>query len=118
MVFFAAFLIGTAFAGSDASQPEGDTGAPGEEPQFLLVPTAIPGQPALMSLAYLNIRQGSGTDFLSYGLMQPGQTAQVVGKNAEQTWWAINYPSGTDGIGWCSAEYVVTQDAEEVPVIE
>ncbi|MGD9093976.1 MAG: hypothetical protein PVF74_14095, partial [Anaerolineales bacterium] len=82
MVFFAAFLIGTAFAGSDASQPEGDTGAPGEEPQFLLVPTAIPGQPALMSLAYLNIRQGSGTDFLSYGLMQPGQTAQVVGKNA------------------------------------
>lgn len=118
LVLIAAFLIGTAFAGGDSSQSGGESAPPTAGAEYLPVPTAIPGQPALMSLAYLNVRQGPGTENASYGLMQPGQSAQVVGKNADATWWQINFPSGAGGVGWCSAEYVATQNTQDVPVVE
>jgi uncharacterized protein YgiM (DUF1202 family) len=118
LVLFAAFLIGGALAGSNASQPGEDTGSPGGDIQYLPVPTPASDQPALMSGTSLNVREGPGTEYASYGLLQPGQMAQVVGKNAAGTWWAISIPQVPDGRGWCSADYVITQNVESVPVIE
>lgn len=48
------------------------------------------------------IRQGPGTQFQRIGLFPVGQTADVIGRNANNTWWQINY-NGL--VGWVSAQY-------------
>ena len=82
------------------------------------VPTPAPGQPSVTATALLNVRSGPGTQYPSYGLLQPGQSALAVGTNADGTWYAIDVPPAPDGIGWVAAEYVTTENVEGLPVIE
>lgn len=54
----------------------------------------------------VNIRTGPGTRFNDIGNLPSGDTAQVIGRNAEATWWQINY----EGIeGWVSAQYALLE---------
>ena len=82
------------------------------------VPTPAPGQPSVTASTLLNVRSGPGTQYPSYGLLQPGQSALAVGTNADTSWYAIELPAAPDGAGWVSAEYVVTESTENLPVIE
>lgn len=83
----------------------------------LPIPTPVPGQPALTALVNLNIRSNPDVGSELIGLLNQGQKAQVVGQTADGAWWAINIPSADNGRGWVSAEYVTTENVEEVPVI-
>lgn len=84
---------------------------------FLPIPTPAPGEPSATATANVNVRTGPGTHFNSYGLMQAGTSAKVVGVNPEYTWWAIDYPPGNNGRGWVSADYVTVNNVDDVPVI-
>lgn len=90
-VVFLAFLIG-GLMGSSASSSTGDEVITGGGGEFLPVPTPASGEPSLTSVANLNIRKGPGTEYESYGLLQPGQTAQAVSVSADGDWYAINFP--------------------------
>lgn len=83
----------------------------------LPIPTPIPGQPALTALVNLNIRSSPNVGSDLIGLLNQGQSAQVVGQTSDGAWWAINIPSADNGRGWVSADYVTTENVEEVPVI-
>jgi len=82
------------------------------------VPTPEPGQPTVTATTLLNVRAGPGTQHPSYGLLQPEQSALAVGTNADGSWYAIELPAAPDGIGWVAAEYVETENTENLPVIE
>jgi len=51
----------------------------------------------------VNIRSGPGTVYSKLGALPLGATASVAGKNADGSWWYINY-SGT--VGWVSGSVV------------
>jgi len=64
----------------------------------------------------VNIRTGPGTEYADIGNLPEGDTAQVIGRNANTTWWQINY----DGItGWVVARYARIEagaDLSQIPV--
>jgi uncharacterized protein YraI len=66
----------------------------------------------------VNLRSGPGTQFRRVALFPAGATAQVVGRNGNNTWWQVNY----NGIvGWATAQYAVIQqgaDVNSIPVTE
>ncbi len=66
----------------------------------------------------LNIRSGPGVNFPVVGFAQYGDEGEIVGKSADSGWWAATVPSAPDGIGWVSADFVIAQNVEDVPVIE
>jgi uncharacterized protein YraI len=74
----------------------------------------VPGQTGTLVTATpytVNIRSGAGTQFGRIGRLPAGSTAQVVGRNANNTWWQINY----NGIvGWVAAEYAIMQQGANV----
>ncbi|HVO72166.1 MAG TPA: PA14 domain-containing protein [Aggregatilineaceae bacterium] len=77
------------------------------------------GQPGvtgytLTSLASLNVRRGPGLGNVRVGALRPGQTAQVIGRNAGSTWWEITY----DGVtGWVYAAFSELQPGADVNLI-
>ncbi|MEQ8671970.1 MAG: PA14 domain-containing protein [Aggregatilineales bacterium] len=62
----------------------------------------------------VNIRTGPGTQFDDIGNLPVGDIAQVIGRNANATWWQINY-NGV--IGWSSAEYAILQSGANLSQI-
>jgi hypothetical protein len=68
----------------------------------------------------LNVRSGPGVEYPVIGGLSEGESAQIVGKNPEETWWLIVYPSNSDGRGWVSAseDYSTASDTERVPAVE
>ena len=82
------------------------------------IPTPAPGSPSVTAQVNLNIRSGPGTDYELIGLLAEGQKAQVIGKNTEGTWWAINIPSAENGRGWVTELFVQTENVENTPIID
>ena len=115
-VVFLAFLAG-GMLGSSSTPDTGDEVITGGG-DYLQVPPPAPGEPLVTAIANLNVREGPGTEYASYGLLQPGQSAQVVGVSSDGKWYAINCPQCTDGIGWVSADYVIPQNIAEVQPLD
>jgi uncharacterized protein YraI len=68
----------------------------------------------LTSLASLNVRRGPGLGNVRVGALQPGQTAQVIGRNADNTWWEVTF----DGVtGWVDAAFSELQPGADVNLI-
>jgi hypothetical protein len=67
--------------------------------------TASPTQcnPTLIALTNANVRGGPGTDYDVVGNLPPGATAQVAGRNDDNTWWYIQFPGGFGGYAWIAA---------------
>ncbi|MCA9948660.1 MAG: META domain-containing protein, partial [Anaerolineales bacterium] len=66
----------------------------------------------------VNVRSGPGVNFPIIGLAQNGDEGEIVGRSADNRWWAAAVPSAQDGIGWVSADFVIAINASDVPVIE
>lgn len=66
----------------------------------------------------LNIRSGPGVNFPVIGFARNGDEGEIVGRSADNQWWAASVPSAPDGIGWVNADFVIATNAENVPVIE
>jgi uncharacterized protein YraI len=78
------------------------------------------GAPVATAVDYVNVRSGPGTNYLVYGVAPPGASAEVSGKSADGAWWQVKISTdySPDGFGWVSADWVVTQNTENTPVVE
>ena len=70
------------------------------------------------AVANVNIRNGPGMGYNKIGVLANGQTAEIIGKSPDGFWWAIKLPVEGGGEGWVSVDYVVTRNADSVPVID
>jgi len=66
----------------------------------------------------LRVRSGPGTEYRTLGSLAANSTVTVIGKNAEGTWWQIQYDKSPDGKAWISAKYAPSNNAANVPVVE
>ncbi len=66
----------------------------------------------------VNVRSGPGVNFPIIGLAQNGDEGEIVGRSADNRWWAAAVPSAPEGIGWVSADFVIATNTQDVPVIE
>lgn len=65
----------------------------------------------------LNVRTGPGTNFPVIGVARVGDQGELVGRSADNRWWAVAVPSAPGGTGWVSADFVLAANAEDVPVL-
>jgi len=71
-----------------------------------LVPSVTPCTPNVVAPTPVNVRSGPGTVYEVIGALVPGGTAPIAGKNAEGTWWYIEFPGGGSGHGWVGGTVV------------
>lgn len=88
-------------------------------------PSPIPSATALGSTtpfaspsgAAVNCRVGPGTSWAVVILLNPGQSAEIVGKNAAGTWWYVKNPAQAGSFCWVSAEFTTaTGDVSGIPL--
>lgn len=73
---------------------------------------------SLSATANLNIRSGPGVGYEIVGWLPYLQTAEIIGRYADNSWWQIRYGDVT---GWVSGFYTqlpVGVDISEIPVTE
>jgi uncharacterized protein YraI len=95
-------------AATAAATPEAAT------PEATPTPVAAPATPATVT-TNANVRSGPGTEFPIIGGTVTGQTISIIGRNAEGTWYLLDFGAGATG--WVSAELVANPPAADaVPV--
>lgn len=69
---------------------------------------------------YVNVRSGPSTDYPSFGVASPGNSAEIVGISPDSAWWAIKIPQtiSPDGLGWVSGSYVTAYNTNGIPIIQ
>lgn len=76
-------------------------------------PNAITGA----AVELLNIRSGPGTRFRAIGLLAAGETAELLGRNADGQWLRVRTGDGT--LGWVNRNYIETAlDTATLPLVE
>ncbi|MCS7261232.1 MAG: SH3 domain-containing protein [Anaerolineae bacterium] len=82
--------------------------------------TPTPASPSVTVRVGLRVRAGPGVNYPQIGALTPGSTVQVIGRNADSSWWQIAYAGAVDGKGWISAnpEYSTAQNTGAVPYVE
>jgi len=107
--------------------PAGPQGRGWVTAQYVTVPagtaipleaTPTPSGPVGWVTQRLNVRSGPGTVFDALGLLEAGVSVSLTGKNATASWFQIVYPAGPSGHGWVTAQYVQTDDAADLPVLD
>jgi uncharacterized protein YraI len=66
----------------------------------------------------INVRSGPSITFDSLGLLEPGTTVTLTGKNATASWYQIVYPQGPDGHGWVTVQFIQTDASADLPVLD
>lgn len=89
------------------------TTTPTTEPTATATP--VPAPQVVAQGQGLNVRGGPGTVYPVIGEMRQGDTANVIGRNGDGSWWQISLDDGSEG--WVVASLVATSgpvDAVEV----
>lgn len=108
--------------GSPPAQAEPTSSAPTGIPTSTPITTApetdigiLTGPAARVVVAELNIRQGPDTSYPPVGTLHRGDLVQIVGRNADSSWWAVSYRGGT---AWVLSELVAPEgDVSTVPLV-
>lgn len=82
------------------------TFTPVSPPTETLSPT--PCTPLATSTANANVRSGPDTAYDVVGYLELGKTAEVAGRNDENTWWYIKYAGASGGHAWIAGSVVTT----------
>lgn len=92
------------------------TATPTDTPAPTVEPTATPvPRPQASTTSPINVRSGPGTAFPVVAQMQPGQPVDILGSNADRTWWQVLLNNGNEG--WVAASVVdVTGPVDGVAV--
>lgn len=95
-----------------------ETAAPAEATPApsLEVPSPTPIPKVMVSAAAANARGGPGTEYALVGAVTQGQTFDVIGKNAEGTWWQFCCVNGQQA--WIFGELATVDNAGSVPVAQ
>jgi uncharacterized protein YraI len=88
-------------------------------PQTVTPPPPPSGAAIATAVDYVNVRSGPGTTYPILVVAPPGATGEVTGKSSDAAWWQVKIPAAysVDGLGWVSADWVLTQNAGSVPVV-
>jgi uncharacterized protein YraI len=107
-------------AGAPTSTPAGSTDPGSEATATVAVPTVPPASPTtespqVQATVNANVRGGPGTNYYVVGSLGVGEAAPVTGRNADSSWWQINYQGSAAWI----ADSVVTANAaaQGAPVV-
>jgi len=65
----------------------------------------------------VNVRLEPSTSSNVLGIIPANTKVKITGKDPAGNWWQILYPQGKDGKGWVTAQYVMTGNAAQIPVI-
>jgi uncharacterized protein YraI len=76
------------------------------EATLTVTASVTPCTPGIVASTSVNVRSGPGTVYGAIGAIPQGGNAAVTGKNADGTWWVINFPAGAGGVGWVAASVV------------
>lgn len=83
---------------------------PVETPTTAPADTPIPSPTActatVVANTNVNLRSGPGTVYDIVGAIMQGNGAPVVGKNADGTWWYVEFPTAPGGRAWVSGSVV------------
>ena len=82
-----------------------------------MLPTPAPGEPMAIANYNTTINSGPGSNYVVYGAFLGGTSAKVVGKNDNNSWWAVSLPVTPDGYGWVDAAWVKVSNVDGVPVL-
>jgi uncharacterized protein YraI len=75
-------------------------------------------EPYVQAEEAVRVRSGPGTDYSRVGQLWPGETASVIGQNADGSWWQIEFPEADGGLGWVIDQFVTfVGDADSVPIV-
>ncbi|MGE5377657.1 MAG: SH3 domain-containing protein [Bacteroidota bacterium] len=88
-------------------------------PATVMPPPPPSGVGTATSIDYVNVRSGPGTNYTILAVAPPGATGEVTGKSSDGAWWQVKIPTAysADGLGWVSADWVVTQGTDSTPVV-
>ncbi|MGQ9787325.1 MAG: Ig-like domain-containing protein, partial [Anaerolineae bacterium] len=103
--------------GDTVSAPPGATVAPTTTAEAI---DEVLGEPMVIALVGVNVRSGPGIEYTPpIGWLARGQSARITGRNAEGSWWQIEYPPDSAQRGWVSArpQYTTARNAQEVPIV-
>ncbi len=92
------------------------TVAPGTQVPVDATPT--PTGPTGNVIQRLNVRSGPGMTFDTLGMLEPGVTVSLTGKNTTASWFQIDYPAGPGGRGWVTSQYIQTDASADLPVLD
>ncbi|MBN1201391.1 MAG: SH3 domain-containing protein [Anaerolineae bacterium] len=77
---------------------------------------AVTGPIGIINTGALNLRSGPGPQYTSLGALAGGEQGRIIGRNADWTWWLIQFPAGT---GWVSGWYIIVRgDTSGMPFVE
>jgi uncharacterized protein YgiM (DUF1202 family) len=82
--------------------PTAEAATPTQEatPTELPVVTVTPMYPTISASQNTNCREGPSKDYKILGMLAVGQTAEVYGRNSDQTWWYIQNLSSPGQFCW------------------
>ncbi len=86
--------------------------------QIPLDVTPTPTGPTGVVTQRLNVRSGPATTFDSLGVLEAKTQVVLTGKNSTASWFQIKYASAPDGAGWVTAQYIQTDAADQLPVLD
>ena len=67
----------------------------------------------------MNIRQGPGTNYPVVGSGPAGSTAEVIGRNADNSWVQVEFPPGSGSLAWIYTQLVeVNGDLASIAVAQ
>jgi hypothetical protein len=99
----------TATPVSPTDTPE-PTVAPTNTPEPTATATTAP-EPKVVAKSEANLRRGPGTGYPVVGALAASEQADVLGRNADGTWWQVARADGSEG--WVNASLVTPNDAVE-----
>ena len=68
----------------------------------------------------INVREGPGTNYAVVGRIEPGDEANVTGRNEDSSWWQVTLAESesADAMGWVFGELITLENSENIPFIE
>lgn len=101
---------------SGPGAPGAGTGTPIVETTTPTV-TTTPGLATATARVNTAVTSGPGPEYDTVGILQAGQTVEVIGRSEDSQWWVVRTRTLPGGQGWVAANAVTTTNAEGVPVV-
>jgi uncharacterized protein YgiM (DUF1202 family) len=92
----------------------------------LVPPTLLPATPTATVLptaktkSNTSLRSGPGAGYAILGSLAPGLAVKLTGRNADKSWWQIEFPSSPDGYAWVPASSLdlgTATGADALPIV-
>lgn len=119
-MFNAALTAAVEAAASDTplateAPPEVDTPTPSVTPTVTATEIL---NPFITTDVNSNVRNGPSTVYDIHGVLLKGQTANILGRNSNSSWWVIEFAAAPTGKGWIADSIVaVSGDTSNVPLV-